>query len=171
MTRKQRRLTLIGASLGVLGVAAALVLISLRDTIVFFHPPSEVVSKGIQPGTRFRLGGLVQEGSVQRGPDQTLDFVVADASASVKVHYQGLIPDLFREGQGVVAEGMLEPDGRFRAETVLAKHDENYMPREVADALKKQGVWQHDKGGPALLQGASGTVTQDKATPAAGATQ
>ena len=167
MTRKQRRLTLIGVSLGVLGLAAGLVLASLRETIVFFHPPSEVVAKGIKPGTRFRLGGLVKEGSVRRGPDQTLDFVVTDTAETVPVHYQGLVPDLFREGQGVVAEGVLEPGGRFRADSVLAKHDETYMPREVADALKKQGMWHQGEGkpGPEAMAGDKAAPAQPGATP------
>jgi cytochrome c-type biogenesis protein CcmE len=146
MTRKQRRLGLIGGALAVLGIAASLVLFALSDTIVFFHGPSEVVEKGIKPGTRFRIGGLVKEGSLKRGPDQLIEFEVTDTIKSVPVRYRGLLPDLFREGQGVVAEGALQPTGEFRADSVLAKHDENYMPREVADALKKQGVWNDGSG-------------------------
>ena len=118
----------------------------MRDSIVFFYGPSEIAAKGVQPGTRLRIGGLVKEGSVQRGADQSVRFEVTDTIKAVPVRYRGLLPDLFREGQGVVAEGVLETDGGFRADSVLAKHDENYMPREVADALKKQGVWQPDKG-------------------------
>ena len=114
----------------------------MRDSIVFFRAPSEIAAKGVQPGTRFRLGGLVKEGSIQRGQGQIVTFEVTDAQASVPVRYQGLLPDLFREGQGVVAEGVLDASGAFRADTVLAKHDETYMPREIADALKKQGRWQ-----------------------------
>jgi cytochrome c-type biogenesis protein CcmE len=147
MTRKQRRLALIGSALGVLGIAAGLVLSALTDTIVFFHGPTDVVEKNIQPGTRFRLGGLVKQGSVVRSPDQTITFEVTDTVRGVPVTYRGLLPDLFREGQGVVTEGVLQPSGVFAADSVLAKHDENYMPREVADALKKQGVWQHIPGG------------------------
>jgi cytochrome c-type biogenesis protein CcmE len=113
MTRKQRRMVLIASAGAVLAISAGLVAYALRDSIVFFYGPTEVVEKGLMPGTRLRLGGLV-----------------------------GLLPDLFREGQGVVTEGVLEAPGRFRADSVLAKHDENYMPREVADALKKQGHWQ-----------------------------
>jgi cytochrome c-type biogenesis protein CcmE len=146
MTRKQRRLALIGGALAVLGIAAGLVLFALNDTIVFFHGPSEVVEKGIKPGTRFRIGGLVKEGSLKRGPDQMVQFEVTDTVKSVPVRYRGLLPDLFREGQGVVAEGALQPTGEFTADSVLAKHDENYMPREVADALKKQGVWNEGSG-------------------------
>jgi len=142
MSRRQRRLILIGLSLAVLGLAAALALSALRDTIVFFHSPSEVAEKKIGPGTRIRIGGLVKEGSLKRDGVQAR-FEVTDGGASLPVSYSGVLPDLFREGQGVVAEGALEPGGTFRADTVLAKHDENYMPREVVDALKKQGVWQH----------------------------
>ena len=142
MTRKQRRMTIIGGSLAVLALAAALVLNALRDSIVFFRAPGEIAAKGIQPGVHFRLGGLVKEGSIRRGPGKAVSFDVMDGQASVPVRYQGLLPDLFREGQGVVAEGALDASGAFRADTVLAKHDETYMPREVADALKKQGVWQ-----------------------------
>lgn len=145
MTRRQRRLAFIGTAMGVLALALGLVLYALRDTIVFFRAPSEITAKGVQPGVRFRLGGLVKEGSLQRGPGQAVAFEVTDTQASVPVRYQGLLPDLFREGQGVVAEGALDASGAFRADTVLAKHDETYMPREVADALKKQGVWQGEQ--------------------------
>lgn len=142
MTRKQRRLLLIGLALAVLGLAALLALSALRDTIVFFHSPSEIAAKKIDPGTRIRIGGLVKDGSVQRDGLEAR-FEVTDGGASLPVIYTGVLPDLFREGQGVVAEGALDATGTFRADTVLAKHDENYMPREVVDALKEQGVWQH----------------------------
>lgn len=142
MTRKQRRLTLIGVAGCVLAVALGLVLYAMNDTIVFFNSPADIQAKNVQPGTRIRLGGLVKEGSVQRGADQQITFEVMDAEAVIKVNYKGLLPDLFREGQGVVAEGILESTSAFRADSVLAKHDENYMPREVADTLKKQGHWQ-----------------------------
>ncbi len=142
MSRKQRRLSLIGAAVGVLGLALGLVLYAMRDSIVFFHAPADVKAKGVLPGTRFRLGGLVKEGSIRRGENQQISFEVVDAQSAIPVRYQGLLPDLFREGQGVVAEGVLEASGVFKADTVLAKHDENYMPREVADTLKKQGHWQ-----------------------------
>jgi len=148
MTRKQRRLTLIGLAGAVLALALGLVLYAMKDTIVFFHAPADVAAKGIQPGTRFRLGGLVKEGSVKRGEGQTVTFEVMDAQKVVPVRYQGLLPDLFREGQGVVTEGMLEPGGTFKADTVLAKHDETYMPREVADALRRQGHWQGEEKPP-----------------------
>jgi len=142
MTRKQRRLTLIGIAGGILAIALGLVLYAMNDTIVFFNSPADIQAKHVQPGTRLRLGGLVKEGSVQRGADQQITFEVMDAQGAIQVHYKGLLPDLFREGQGVVAEGVLESATVFRADSVLAKHDENYMPREVADALKKQGHWQ-----------------------------
>ena len=146
MTRKQRRLTIIGCSLAVLAIAAALVLNALRDSIVFFSTPSMVAEQHVVPGKRFRLGGLVQPGSLVRGDNLSVRFEVADGNAKLPVTYEGILPDLFREGQGVVAEGALDPSGVFRADTVLAKHDENYMPKEVADALKKQGHWKDDYG-------------------------
>jgi cytochrome c-type biogenesis protein CcmE len=147
MTRKQRRLVLIGACGTVLALAVGLILFAMRDSIVFFHAPSAVAEKAVAPGVRFRLGGLVKEGSVVRGPGQRIAFEVTDTAKSVPVVYSGLIPDLFREGQGVVAEGRLQPDGLFVADTVLARHDENYMPREVADALKQQGHWKTEPPG------------------------
>ena len=144
MTRKQRRLILIGSSLGVLALAAVLVLSALKDTIVFFNSPTDVVEKHVQPGSRIRLGGLVKEGTVQRGDNLAVRFEVTDGNRAIAVSYQGILPDLFREGQGVIAEGTLEPDGGFKADSVLAKHDEKYMPKDVADALKKQGHWKED---------------------------
>jgi cytochrome c-type biogenesis protein CcmE len=146
MTRKQRRLTLIGCSLAVLALAAGLVLYALRDSIVFFSTPSMVAEQHIAPGRRFRLGGLVQPGSLKRGDNLAITFDVADGTAKLPVAYRGILPDLFREGQGVVAEGALDASGTFKADTVLAKHDETYMPKEVADALKKQGHWKDDYG-------------------------
>ena len=154
MTRKQRRLTIIGCSLGVLALAAGLVLNALRDSIVFFSTPSTVAEKRITAGKRFRLGGLVQPGSLKRGDDLAVSFSVADGSATLPVAYKGILPDLFREGQGVVAEGKLRQDGVFVASNVLAKHDEKYMPPEVAEALKKSGRWQEGStatGKPATL--------------------
>jgi cytochrome c-type biogenesis protein CcmE len=141
MTRKQRRLVLIGSSLGVLAIAAALVLSALKDSIVFFNSPSDIVEKHVAPGTRIRLGGLVKPGSLQRGDNLAVRFQVTDGNNAVAVSYQGILPDLFREGQGVVTEGVIEPGGAFKADSVLAKHDERYMPKEVADALKKSGHW------------------------------
>jgi cytochrome c-type biogenesis protein CcmE len=144
MTRKQRRAVLIGTCLTVLAVAVGLVLFAMRDSIVFFYSPSDVTAMKIGPGTRFRLGGLVENGSVVRGEGTTIRFTVTDRTKTLPVIYTGVLPDLFREGQGVVAEGMLEPGGVFRADYVLAKHDENYMPPEVAKKLKAQGVWRGD---------------------------
>ena len=144
MTRKQRRLTLIGSGLAVLGVAALLVLSALKDAIVFFNSPTDVVEKHVQPGTRIRLGGLVKPGSIARGENLSVRFDVTDGNRTVPVTYTGILPDLFREGQGVVTEGALDTGGLFRADSVLAKHDETYMPKEVADALKKQGHWIDD---------------------------
>ena len=141
MNRKQRRLSLIGVALAVVALAVALVLNALKDSIVFFNSPTEVAEKNIKPGTRLRLGGLVKEGSVSRGDGLAVRFAVTDGKHTVPVAYQGVLPDLFREGQGVVAEGALDPGGTFRADSVLAKHDETYMPKDVADALKKQGHW------------------------------
>ena len=140
MTRKQRRLVLIGGSLGVLAIAAALVLNALSDSIVFFNSPTDIAEKHIAPGTRIRVGGIVKEGSVKRGENLNIRFDVTDGKNDVAVRYQGIVPDLFREGQGVVTEGKLEAGG-IAADMVLAKHDERYMPREVVDALKKSGRW------------------------------
>jgi cytochrome c-type biogenesis protein CcmE len=140
MTRKQRRAVLIGTSVGVLALSSLLVLFALRDTIVFFHTPSEIAAKNIATGQRFRLGGLVAEGSVKRGSGPEVEFAVTDTLATLRVSYRGVLPDLFREGQGVVAEGRLDASGVFIADTVLAKHDETYMPPEVAKALKEKGV-------------------------------
>jgi cytochrome c-type biogenesis protein CcmE len=144
MTRRQRRLTLIGSALAVLALSAGLVLIALQDSIVFFNSPTDLLDKHVKPGQRMRIGGLVKEGSVRRGDDLRVSFEVTDGTSSIPIAYQGLLPDLFREGQGVVAEGALDGAGTFRADSVLAKHDETYMPREVADALKKQGHWKED---------------------------
>ena len=144
MTRKQRRLALIGTSLAVLAIAAALVLSALRDSIVFFNSPTDVAEKHPAPGTRMRIGGLVKPGSIERGDNLLVRFAVTDGKTDIAVRYQGIVPDLFREGQGVVAEGKLDTGGVFAADTVLAKHDERYMPREIVDALKKSGHWQED---------------------------
>lgn len=156
MTRRQRRLTMISGALGVLAVAAALVLNALRESIVFFSTPAMVSERQIPPGKRFRLGGMVEQGSLVRGDNLAVSFKVSDGGATLDVAYKGILPDLFREGQGVVAEGALDGGGVFKADTVLAKHDENYMPKEVADALKKQGRWQEGSDGrPVVTQGAS----------------
>lgn len=146
MTRKQRRLIMIAAAGGILAIAAALVLSALRDSIVFFNSPTDVVEKHVAPGTRIRLGGLVAPGSVVRGENLDVKFSVTDGNGSIQVTYRGILPDLFREGQGVVAEGTIDGSGLFKADSVLAKHDERYMPKEVADALKKQGHWKEESG-------------------------
>ena len=144
MTRKQRRAVLIGTCLGVLALAAGLVLMALRDSIVFFYTPAEVAEKHLDTGQRFRLGGLVEDGSHKRGEGTTVSFVITDMRTTLPVTYTGVLPDLFREGQGVIAEGMLTAGGVFHADSVLAKHDEKYMPPEVAKKLKEQGVWRGD---------------------------
>jgi cytochrome c-type biogenesis protein CcmE len=146
MTRKRRRLVLIGGGLCVLAVAVGLMLNAFRDSIVFFNSPTDVAEKHIAPGTRIRIGGLVKAGSVVRGDDLKIRFDVTDGNRDIAVAYQGVLPDLFREGQGVVAEGALDSGGLFDADTILAKHDENYMPKEVADALKKSGRWKDTYG-------------------------
>ena len=141
MTRRGRRLALIAAALAVVGGAAGLALYALSDSIVFFYSPSEVAEKALRPGARLRVGGLVKSGSVVKSAGETVAFVVTDGANNVSVSYQGLLPDLFREGQGVVAEGVLAAPDQLRADTILAKHDERYMPREVVEALKKEGRW------------------------------
>jgi len=146
MTRKQQRLALILSGLAILGVATGLILYALRDTIVFFYTPSEVAEKHIGPGERIRLGGLVEKGSLVRNEGTTVKFIVTDTTKALPVVYSGQLPDLFREGQGVVAEGKLDAAGTLIADTVLAKHDERYMPREVADALKAKGMWKEGEG-------------------------
>jgi cytochrome c-type biogenesis protein CcmE len=146
LTRRGRRLSLIVAALALVGAAAGIALYSLRDNIVFFYSPTEVVEKAVPPGARLRVGGLVKAQSLIKLSGENVAFVVTDGANELEVAYQGLLPDLFREGQGVVAEGVLEAPGRMRAETILAKHDERYMPREVVEALKKQGRWQEGEG-------------------------
>lgn len=137
---------MIGCALAVLAIAAALVLNALRDSILFFTTPAAAAEKQIPVGKRFRLGGLVEQGSLVRGDNLVVSFKVTDGSATLPVTYKGILPDLFREGQGVISEGALDAAGVFRADTVLAKHDETYMPKDVADALKKQGHWKDDYG-------------------------
>ena len=146
MTRRKRRLAMIGVSGILLALSAALVLFALRDQIVFFYSPTDVAEKAPVPGTRLRLGGLVVEGSVKRDASGAVSFAITDMASSIPVSYSGILPDLFREGQGIVAEGTVTESGGLSAENVLAKHDENYMPREVAEALKAQGVWQGGEG-------------------------
>jgi cytochrome c-type biogenesis protein CcmE len=147
VTRKQKRLSIIAGALAFLGLAVGLVLFALRQDIVFFRTPSDLQTMLVEPGQRMRLGGLVEKGTVERGKGTKVTFEVTDTIHSVKVTYNGILPDLFREGQGVVTEGSFTPDGTFVADTVLAKHDEKYMPKEVADALKKKGLWEEGGGG------------------------
>jgi len=146
MTPKRRRLWLLLCSLGVAGAAAGLVLWSLNDNLVFFYSPSQMAAKSPGPDRRLRLGGLVENGSVRRNGGE-VRFRVTDLKREVEVVYRGILPDLFREGQGVIVEGSLGRDGVFAAREVLAKHDENYMPPEVAKALKESGRWQEHGGG------------------------
>jgi len=146
--RKRQRLVLLLLALILLGGATALVLAALSENIAFFVTPSELAAGKVEPGKRFRIGGLVAEGSVEHLPDGSVRFAITDTRNRVTVVYRGILPDLFREGQGVVALGALAADGTFRASEVLAKHDERYMPPEVAEALKKAGYWQ-EKGGKA----------------------
>ena len=148
MTRKNKRLVMIAGGLTFLGIAAALVLTAFEDSVVFFRSPSDLAEKPVAPDRRIRIGGLVEDGSVERGPDDgEVRFRVTDGNAALTVRYVGLLPDLFREGQGIVAQGTLV-GGMFQAEEVLAKHDETYMSPEVADALKKQGYWKNGEAKP-----------------------
>lgn len=142
MTRKNRRAAFIVLGLAILGGAVGLVLNAMRDNIVFFYSPSEIAEKSMGPGARIRVGGMVEQGTLKHIGPTTVSFDITDYAKTLSVSYTGILPDLFREGQGVVAEGVLTPDGAFVADTVLAKHDENYMPPEVAASLKKAGRWQ-----------------------------
>ncbi len=140
MKRKHRRLLVVLVSLGLLGSSATLILNAVEDSLIFFYTPSDLAARSAPPDSRFRLGGLVAEGSM-RTEGATTFFTVTDLKRTVPASYTGVLPDLFREGQGVVAEGKLGPNGSFTASEVLAKHDETYMPKEVADALRKSGQW------------------------------
>ena len=146
--RKQQRLALVLLALLLVGGATGLVLAALNDKVAFFVTPSDLAKGEVEAGRRFRLGGLVVDGSIQRQADGTVRFAITDKAQQVEVVYKGLLPDLFRDGQGVVTQGVLRPDGSFEATEVLAKHDENYMPKEVADALKQAGYWNEQAGGP-----------------------
>ena len=148
MTRKRRRLTVVFVSGLLLATAAALVLTAFEDSIVFFHTPTDLATKkDLQTDRRLRVGGIVKKKSWNKQADGlTHAFLVTDLTHEIRIAYKGIIPDLFREGQGVVVEGHLQPDGSFHADEVLAKHDENYMPKEVADALKKSGQWKGEGG-------------------------
>ena len=140
MTRKQKRLAVIGGGVAFLVAAVLLVMFAFSQSIAYFYVPGDIAKADLSPGTRIRLGGLVENGTVKRGDGSTVTFTVTDTLATVPVRYTGILPDLFREGQGVVAEGEFGADGLFVADTVLAKHDETYMPKDVADRLKAQGV-------------------------------
>ena len=156
MTRKRRRLYAVLAGMTLLGGAAFLVLSAFNDNLVFFYSPTDLKTKAVPLERQLRIGGLVEEHSVARAADgKTIEFRVTDGNNTVAVTYTGGLPDLFREGQGVVAEGMMQRDGVFRAANVLAKHDENYMPPEVADALKRSGHWQESAN---QAGGAAGTL-------------
>jgi cytochrome c-type biogenesis protein CcmE len=147
MTRKHQRLVIVLTCMAGLGGAAALTLSAFSDNLVFFMTPADLAEKNPPPGQTIRLGGMVEKGSVQRevqDGEPTATFKVTDGKSDVSVSYTGILPDLFREGQGIVALGSLQPDHSFRAQEVLAKHDENYMPKDVAEALKKRGYWKHE---------------------------
>jgi cytochrome c-type biogenesis protein CcmE len=152
MTRKRRRMVVVLACMAGLGSAAALTLNAMSSTLVFFMTPADIVEKDPAPGHTIRLGGMVLAGSLHRmtvdgTPEAT--FKVTDGKAAIPVTYAGILPDLFREGQGVVALGTVGQDHAFVAQEVLAKHDENYMPKDVAEALKKRGYWKPGAAGPA----------------------
>lgn len=155
MTRKQKRLAVIAGGMSFILVAVLLVMFAFSQSVAYFFMPSDLASNEVKPGTRIRLGGLVEAGSVVRGNGSTVSFKVTDGKASVPVSYTGILPDLFREGQGVVTEGVFNSAHAFVADSVLAKHDEKYMPKEVADRLKADGVWKEGEDG-----AASGSVTK-----------
>ncbi len=143
MTKRRRRLLFVGVISGVAALATALVLTALNSTVAYFYTPSDLQRLAAAPNGAIRLGGLVENGSVRfaEGKETAVTFVIRDEISATPVSFRGVLPDLFREGQGVVVQGKLGPDGRVIASEVLAKHDENYMPKEVADALKEQGRW------------------------------
>ena len=150
-SRKRQRLWLVSIGVLLLAGAAALALTAFEDNLVFFHSPSDLAAGKAEPGRLIRIGGMVEDGSIVRtAGSAVIAFQLTDGAATAHVIYEGILPDLFREGQGVVANGRLRPDGKFEAVEILAKHDENYMPPEVADALKKSGKWRHDEGGAAV---------------------
>ena len=143
MKRKHKRLTFVLIALLLLSSAAALILTAFEDNIVFFYSPTELKDKNPNPNQRLRIGGLVKMGSIKRPAGSSITFSITDTAKTVQVRYKGILPDLFREGQGIVAEGRWTGQ-IFQADEVLAKHDENYMPPEVADAIKKSGNWKPD---------------------------
>lgn len=148
MTRKQKRLAVIAGGMSFILAAVLLIMFAFGQSVAYFYMPGDIAKANLTPGTRIRLGGLVAEGSVVRGEGSTVAFKVTDGNTEIPVSYTGILPDLFREGQGVVTEGRFTDGGpQFTADTVLAKHDENYMPKDVADRLKEQGLWQHTEEG------------------------
>ena len=156
--RKQQRMLLVAMAVLLLGGATLLVMTALSDSVAFFATPSDIAEGRVEKDKNFRVGGLVVEGSVERTGDQgVVLFALTDQVNEVKISYQGILPDLFREGQGIVAQGRIGPDGVFVASEVLAKHDENYMPAEVADALKEAGMWNQDQ------EHGDGTTVESKA--------
>ncbi len=150
MKPKHRRLIFIVASLAVMGAGLTAILYAFNDNIVFFYTPSQLAEKRLDKGfdskRSMRIGGLVKQGSIKNLAAGGVDFTITDLTADMQVTYHGLVPSLFREGQGVVAQGKLDENGRMIAETILAKHDEKYMPREVVEALKASGRWEEDGG-------------------------
>ncbi len=150
--KARRRLMVVAVAAPVLALAVGLSLYAMRDYIAFFYTPSQAQEAALPAGRNIQLGGLVQKGTVVKYPDGRVDFVIADLKAVSKVSYQGDLPDLFREGQGIVAQGSFDEAGVFHARQVLAKHDENYMPKEVVNALKEQGEWRAD-GAPGAYSG------------------
>jgi cytochrome c-type biogenesis protein CcmE len=163
MTRKQKRLAVIAGGMSFIIAAVLLVLFAFSQSVAYFYMPGDLAKTPVGPDTRIRLGGLVGDGSVVRGNGSTVEFAVTDGSHSVKVEYTGILPDLFREGQGVVTEGKFAPGGTlFIADTVLAKHDERYMPKEVADRLKAQGLWKEGQGAETPGPEAQGPKAQGK---------
>lgn len=142
MTRKQKRFSVIAGAMLFLGLATGLAVFALGQKASYFYMPADLAGASLPPGQRIRLGGLVEKGTIERGQGTAVRFAVTDTEKSVKVSFNGILPDLFREEQGVITEGSFGADGVFVADSVLAKHDETYMPKEVADSLKEKGVWQ-----------------------------
>ncbi|MCB1971350.1 MAG: cytochrome c maturation protein CcmE [Geminicoccaceae bacterium] len=145
--RKKQRMVLVLVALLLLGGASALILTAFSDNITFFVSPTRLQAMEVDENQRLRIGGLVVDGSVKQQPDGSVLFDVTDVNHAVTIRFAGVLPDLFREGQGIIAQGYLGGDGVFIADEVLAKHDENYMPKELADELKAQGYWKHNEDG------------------------
>lgn len=144
--RKQQRMILVGVAVVLLGGATALMMSALTDSVAFFATPSDIAEGKVDQAKNFRIGGLVVDGSVSRRDDGVVAFGLTDQANEVTVTYAGILPDLFREGQGIVAQGRIDDDGTFLASEVLAKHDESYMPAEVAESLKQAGMWNDGDG-------------------------